>query len=267
MQESIRPLGFGETLDGAFTLLRRHFSVFFATALVPQLPVILFWLVGPAVIGPVENGSTYLEAASLLLSPYSLFVAILVMGALTHAAAAAYKGAQPGVGASLKRGLRKFLPLAVVSMIVWFMMVVGLLLLIVPGLIVAAMYFAVYPGVMIENRGPLEALGRSRRLSRGARGRILALIVVAWLITLLPVIGLWMFAGVSVGAGAAIGAATVTGTSLWMAGLMQAGSIMVSAVTWPFLLIVTVLLYYDRLARTEAPDLESAMAALQDNAV
>jgi hypothetical protein len=267
MHETMRPLGFGETLDGAFTLLRRNFSVFFGTALLPQIPVILFWLIAPALLGPVAEGSVVLEAASLLFAPYSLFVAILVMGALTHAAGAAYEGERPRIGASLGRGLRRFLPLAVVSVISWFMIMFGLLLFIVPGLIVAAMYFAVYPAIVIENRGPIDALGRSRSLSRGARGRILGIIVVAWLISLLPSIAMWTFAGVSIGVGAAISAATVTGTSLWLVGLLQAGSIVVSAVTWPFLLIVSVLLYYDRRARTEAPDLESAVAALQDNAV
>jgi hypothetical protein len=267
MQETLRPLGFGETLDGAFTLLRRHFSVFFGTALVPQIPVLLFWLLAPAVLGPVEDGSSYMEAASLLLSPYSLFAMIVVMGGLTHAAAAAYRGERPGIRESLGRGLRRFLPLVVVSIIAWFMIVFGLLLLIVPGLIVAAMYFAVYPAVVVENRGPLKALGRSRRLSRGARGRILGIIAVAYLIAMLPTIAMWMFAGVSLGIGGAIGAATALGTDLWFVGLMQAGSIVVTAVTWPFLLIVSVLLYYDRRARTEAPDLESAVAALQDNTV
>lgn len=267
MQETLRPLGFGETLDGAFTLLRRNFSVFFGTTLVPQIPILLFWLLAPAMLGPVEAGSTYPEAASLLLSPYSLFAMIVVMGALTHAAAEAYQGERPSIRESLGRGLRRFLPLAVVSIIAWFMIVFGLLLLIVPGLIVAAMYFAVYPAVVIEKRGPLQALGRSRKLSRGARGRILGIIAIAYLISMLPTVAMWMFAGVSLGIGGALSAATLTGTSLWFVGLMQAASIVVTAITWPFLMIVTVLLYYDRRARTEAPDLESAVAELQDNVV
>lgn len=267
MHDIMRPLGFGETLDGAFTLLRRNFATFFAIALLPQLPLILFWLIGPAVVGPMAEGSLALQAASVLLSPYSLFATLLLMGALTHAAALAYGGEQAGIGASLGRGLRRLLPLFVVSLISWIMIGFGLLLLIVPGLIVAAMYFAVYPVIMVENRGPLKALGRSRDLSRGARGRILGMMAVALLITYLPIVALGMAAGAGIGITAAVSAASFASTNLWLTGIMQAGSLVLSAITTPFLIIVFVLLYYDRRARTEAPDLEAAVAALQDNAV
>lgn len=267
MHETMRPLGFGETLDGAFTLLGRNFSVLFLTALLPQIPLILFWLVGPAVVGPVAEGGEALQAASLLLSPYSICASVLIMGALTYAASVAYRGEQPRVGESLGRGLRRLIPLIVVSLITWFMLVFGLLLLIVPGLIVGAMYFAVYPAVMIEDRGPLKALGRSRHLARGAKGRILGLVLVALLITYLPVMALGMMAGAGMGITAALNAASFAGTDLWLTGLMQAGSLVLSSITMPFLMSVIVLLYYDRRARTEAPDLESAVAALQENAV
>lgn len=267
MHATMRPLSFGEILDGAFTLLRRNFSAFFAMALLPQIPIVLFWLIAPALIDPVSEGDVFLSAAPLLLSPYSIFASLLIMGALTHAADVAYAGDSPRIGASLGRGLRRFLPLLAVSVLAWMAMFLGFLLLVVPGLIVIAMFFAAYAAVVIENRGPLDALGRSRRLSKGARMRILGVICIALLITYLPVIAMWTFAGVSIGIGAALSAATAAGASVWLMSLMQAATIAVGAVTMPFLIIVTVLLYYDRRARTEAPDLESAVAALQGNAV
>jgi hypothetical protein len=262
MHATMRPLSFGEILDGAFTLLRRNFSALFAIALLPQIPVILFWLIAPALIDPVSEGDVFLSAAPLLLSPYSMFASLLIMGALTHAAAVAYAGERPGMSSSLGRGLRRFLPLLAVTVLAWLAMAVGLLLFVIPGLIVIAMYFAVYAAVVIEGRGPLDALGRSRRLSKGGRMRILGVIIVAVLITWLPLMALWMFAGVSIGIGATLNAAAVSGTSVWLTSLMQACAIVIGSVTMPFLMIVTVLLYYDRRARTEAPDLESAVAAL-----
>jgi len=267
MHATMRPLGFGEILDGAFTLLRRNFSALFGMALLPQIPIILFWLIAPALIDPVAEGEVFLSAAPLLLSPYSIFASLLIMGALTHAADVAYRGDRPGISSSLGRGLRRFLPLLVVSVLAWLAMVVGFLLLVIPGLIVIAMYFAAYAAVVIEQRGPLDALGRSQRLSKGARMRILGVVGIAVLITYLPLMAMWMFAGVSIGIGAALSAAAASGTSVWLMSLMQACTIVIGAVTMPFLINVTVLLYYDRRARTEAPDLESAVAALQGNAV
>lgn len=262
MHTTMRPLSFGEILDGAFTLLRRNFSALFGIALLPQIPVILFWLIAPALIDPASEGDVFLSAAPLLLSPYSMLASLLIMGALTHAADVAYQGERPGMGSSLGRGLRRFLPLLAVSVLAWLATAVGFLLFVIPGLIVIAMCFALYAAVVIEGRGPLDAFGRSRRLSKGARMRILGVIVVSVLITYLPLMALWMFAGVSIGIGAALSAAAISGTSVWLTSLMQACAIVIGSVTMPFLIIVTVLLYYDRRARTEAPDLESAVAAL-----
>jgi hypothetical protein len=260
MNVPMRPLDFGETLDGAFTLLRRNFATFFAVAFLPQVPLVVIWLVAPAFFG-MGNPEQVTGVMSLVMTPYSIFATVLTMGALTWAAAAAYAGEAPGVGDSLRRGLSRFLPIAASTAMIWLAVMLGLVLLIVPGLILMAMFFAAHPVIMLENRGPIDALGRSRALSRGGRMRILGTVLVAWVITLLPAMALWVVAGVSVGIG---GAADlfVGGQSAWAVGLLQALGIVISAVTWPFLMIVTVLLYTDRRARTEAPDLEAAADSL-----
>jgi hypothetical protein len=85
--------------------------------------------------------------------------------------------------------------------------------------------------------------------------------IVAWIITLLPALAMWAVAGVSPqGRAAMFGAGD---SAAWITGVIQACSTVLSAVTWPFLMIVTTLLYFDRRARTEAPDLEDAVARLQ----
>lgn len=55
---------------------------------------------------------------------------------------------------------------------------VGFILLIVPGLIAIARWSLVVPLVMIERLGWREAFGRSSELVRGKTGRVLALIVI-----------------------------------------------------------------------------------------
>jgi hypothetical protein len=191
-----------------------------------------------------------------------MFAGILTFGALVHAAAVAYEGGQPAVGASLGRALKSFLVLAVASVFGFAAMALGFMLLIIPGLILFAMWFAMYPAIMVEGKGPFEALGRSRTLSRGARMRVLGVMIVAWLITMLPVIALTAFAGAGMGVTAAVSAMSMEDGNLWMTAMIQIASTLASGVTWPFVMIVTTLLYFDRRARTEAPDLESAAAEL-----
>ena len=258
MSNVLRPLTFGEVLDNSFDLYRGNFAVLFGMTLVPQIPTVLFWLAAPLLVG---NDIGAMQIASLFIAPYSILVFVLLMGALTDATGRAYAGERPTIGGSLGRGLRKLVPMAIAIVVSGFCMFLGFLFLIVPGLILLAMWFCMAQAIVLEDRGPIDALGRSRELSRGARLRILGGLIVAWIITLLPAFAMWAIAGVSPqGRDAMLG---VGDSAAWITGRIQACSTVLSAVTWPFLMIVTTLLYFDRRARTEAPDLEDAVTRLQ----
>lgn len=259
-----RSFGFGELLDGAFTLYRRNFVAFFGAAFIPQIPVVIFWLTAPLWMepGPID-GVPESTLGGILLFPYSIFATLLTLGALTRATGEAYAGETPAAGESLRRGLVRLIPLAVAGLVAGLAVAIGLMFFIIPGLIFAAMFFGIAPAVVLEDRAPGEALGRSRALSKGGRARILGVLIVAQLITTVPIVALSAVAGI--GGFAGMGAADLQAYEGLM-GLAQAASPVVGALTFPFFVAVTVLLYYDRRARTEAPDLEGAMDQLQPEA-
>ena len=59
---------------------------------------------------------------------------------------------------------------------------IGLVLLIVPGLILLTIWAVVAPSIVVENRGAIEAFGRSRELVRGEGWSVFGVIVIAFLI-------------------------------------------------------------------------------------
>jgi hypothetical protein len=66
-------------------------------------------------------------------------------------------------------GLAKVLPL-VGLMILWYLgMLVGLMLLVIPGLILLTMWSVAIPALVGENLGVFASFGRSRELTRGMR--------------------------------------------------------------------------------------------------
>jgi hypothetical protein len=75
---------------------------------------------------------------------------------------------------------------------------VGFFLLIVPGLILITIWAVVAPSIVVENRGAIEAFGRSRELVRGNGWSVFGAIVLAFLI----VFAITIVAGII---GAAIG--------------------------------------------------------------
>ena len=60
---------------------------------------------------------------------------------------------------------------------------IGFVLLVVPGLILLTIWAVVSPSIVVENRGVIEAFGRSRELVKGEGWSVFAVIVIAFLIS------------------------------------------------------------------------------------
>jgi hypothetical protein len=252
---TLRPLTFGEILDGAFSLYRRNFTTFFATALLPFVPLIPVWLV-LGMIGATEN---VLRIVQAVLLPYSLFAHVLVWGALTRQAADVYQGEHLSIGAGFSAGLRRLLPLLGVTFLTLLLITVGLAFFLVPGLLILIMCFAVVPVVMLEGRGVFQSLGRSRALAKGAWGRIFAVLVVLMILSLLPVMTVGA-AGIWGALGGGLDEAVAAGGFGFALG--EVALLLGNALTTPLVTTGVLLQYFDRRVRAEGLDLEVAAQRL-----
>jgi hypothetical protein len=288
-QPLLRPLGFGEILDGAFTLYRRNFPTFALTSLVGMgIVMVGFAVFGGSLLiaaaGGMGNGGAAAGAAfgSVMLMMVVMFVSFLVMyGALAHEAAQAYTGHPTSMADGLRAGLRAAprlfgagflaaLGMLVVVLVVSFVFgmvvavfgsmggLIGGLMMLLAGLAAACVYlgviallFAVLPAVVVEGAGPVDALERSFTLARGAIGRVLGLMAVSILITYLPLVAVMALTG---GFAQFTNPEAVPGTTGFIT--QQILSMAVSILTAPFLVAVVVLLYFDRRVRTEALDVQ-----------
>ena len=79
---------------------------------------------------------------------------------------------------ALQVGLKRCLPLLAASLLFGMGVGLGMVLLLVPGIILAVMWAVLIP-VLVENRGVFAAFGRSRALTRGNRWRIFGLFLIA----------------------------------------------------------------------------------------
>lgn len=284
---TLRPLGFGEVLDRAFSLYRRNFGLFVGTSV---LGMVLFmagiFLVGmaAAVIIPFVPGAVGI-VLGLLAVVGVLALYMVPWGALAQQASASYTGKPASLGDGLRAGRQSALRLlgacivagvsfAVMGMLISLVaymltsiaagigstslsFVIGALTVlgtVAAFILVAAIYFAVVPAVVVEGKGPMEAITRSQELAEGALGRIAGTMLVSMLITYLPILAV----AAATGGFAAMSneaAANPTGMVLALA-LQQVLTLVISMLTMPFLLAVMVVLYYDRRVRTEALDVQ-----------
>ena len=283
----LRPLSFGETLDRAFTLYRRNFLLFVGTSLLTMFAV----FVAAVVLGGLATAMAVIIPGPLAIVFMALLflgiaaVATIPGGALAQQAAQTYAGkptsladgiaaarraAMTLVGAGILAGLTfgalMFIVLTVTYILNLVVRALGITslsvlvsLLSVLGMMgafcfVAALFFGVVPAVVVEEKGPVEAVSRSLQLAQGALPRIAGTMVVSILITYLPILAL---AAVTGGfAAMADPAAGEMGRVVAAMVLQQLLTLLIGVLTLPFLLSVMVVLYYDRRVRTEALDVQ-----------
>lgn len=251
----LRPLSFGEILDGAFSIFRRHFATLFVVTLLPLLPSAVIWI---AVLA-FSTGDPQVDAVIYLLGvmvnyPFSIGGYVLVQGAVTRVVANAYLGYAVNREDALRHAWRCFFPVVLTLLIYGVAVGMGTLFFIVPGVIAAIGLFASVQVAVVEGSWGPDALSRSWALARGAWGRIMGMMLVLMLIVYLPLM--------AVGIGAVLllmmggGAETLAQPGNTVQALVQLGSLLVQAITTPLTVSAYTLLYFDRRVRTEALDLQ-----------
>jgi hypothetical protein len=229
---------FGEALGVYF----RHALVFIALSAAVVVPVHLIVLG----IGLEQFTAAYDESPSAAEAAISTVVEFLVVAPLItaiciHALRAVASGGRPGAGQSFVAGFEAFTPLFFAVLLAAAGIVLGLLLLIVPGIYLFVRWFFVPQAVVLERaRGP-EALSRSSAVVQGYWWRTFGLVVMVNLAAALPAL---------VFAAPFTALASSTDRALWS----MIGTICAGTVTTPFVALFSTLLYHDlRARRAETP--------------
>ena len=182
-------LSAGRVFERAVAAVRTNPTVILGLALVvgalPTLVVTYLFvqmgMMSPAALqsGAISPGA--IAAAALFTSLASLVISAIVQGALTRAAIGATEGKQVSFGESLGTGLRVVLPLIGLAIVTAVGVMFGLILLIVPGVILALMWSVAVPALVVERRGVFDSLSRSNQLTKGAKGTVFGILFVVFI--------------------------------------------------------------------------------------
>lgn len=137
-------------------------------------------------------GGPDLVATGLLVGGVAFVVSIIcnvvMQGVVTHAVVADLQGRRAPVGESVTVALRSFWGLLAVGIVSGLAIMLGLIVLIVPGILIFLMWFVAGPVIVAERAGVWKAFQRSRDLTRNHRWWLLLLAVVyvllSWVIAL-----------------------------------------------------------------------------------
>jgi len=193
---TLRPLGVGEILDVSINLYFRHLArlVKIAAAIVIPITAIIFLLdlvafqeaevtnpdaalyqVGDAVRVLDEQRFLLLQLAQVAVSVISF---LLITGAAFKAVSDAYLGNDPDARASIAYAARRMHSLLWLSILLVIGVVVGLFLVILPGIYLLIAWSLAVPALMVEGAKGSKAIGRSYALVRQNWWRVFAALLV-----------------------------------------------------------------------------------------
>jgi hypothetical protein len=179
---ALRPLSAGELLDRTFSLYRSHFAVFLGIVAIPHLCVLAFQCLALAFQSPGTpvSGFSRIFVWGLGASLLSIAVSAASHAATVIAVSEAHLGRPAGVMESFAKVRSRIAAVIGLSFSVGFLVILGCIALIVPGVLLAVRWSLAVPAMVLEDKGIGEAMSRSTELTVGNRGRIF----VIWLLFL-----------------------------------------------------------------------------------
>lgn len=164
-------------LRRTFAMVGRNFLLFaFLSLLLVGVPQgLLLW----AILRFAEAGDSLAQLRLAAPAWAVLTIAgVLMYAALVHAAMAGMNGRKATLGESLRAAAGHFIPLLAMQLVMIVPILIGFLLLIVPGVMLAIAWSMALPARVVERTGVLRSLGRSLELTRGSRWAVFGVFVV-----------------------------------------------------------------------------------------
>jgi hypothetical protein len=229
-------------LRDALALYRRYPLLFFilAAGVIVPYEVLVLALTGA---GPLARGSLGFAVSELLALIDLAVVGALVSALHVHAVRTVSEGTEPRLGPIAMQGVRVLPVVAAATIMSWLGIVLGCLLLVIPGLILWVRWLVVAQAAAIENEGWLPALRRSHQLTTGNYRHVIAFQIYILVITLVPTVLL----------GLVFGNRTTTVASFGC-------GVLLTMITWSFGALATGLLYFDLRARLVPASSETAQS-------
>ena len=164
----------GTVLGRGFSILFGNFFPFMFMALLIYSPLIIYTAMIDARYVTADDINTWMAVTII----GSLSLTMILTAALVYGTFQELRGRHATIGECLSQGLSRILPVLGVALLVVIATLGGMVLLIIPGIIVATMLWVSIPVAVLEKPGVINSLKRSAELTKGDRWRVLGIIFI-----------------------------------------------------------------------------------------
>jgi hypothetical protein len=177
LEDTHEPFQIGRVASNTFGIISRNLLTLIGLSVLIFLPNLLFSLyngTSNAVLAGQKNGWMFAVAAFVV----QMACTYLLQAAVVRCAITDLNGERPSFGQSLSTGLTLAVPVVIISVLYLLGVSAGMVLLIIPGMILAVAWSVAVPVRVVENTGISESFGRSRALTKGYRWPIFWIVVM-----------------------------------------------------------------------------------------
>ena len=165
----------GKVIERTFGVVGANFPTLFGLALVlAALPQ----AVAALALSPSAAGVPNLSPLWALGSLVAVVASFVLQAAVVHASVVDLNGGKASFGDSLGVGMANFLPVLGISILMTIGIAFGMILLVVPGVMMAVAWSVAVPAQVVEKTGVIQSFSRSAELTRGSRWAIFGLFFV-----------------------------------------------------------------------------------------
>ncbi len=176
-----QPFSVGGTIGKVFGTVFKNIVPFLTLTLIVYVPIlaVYIWLVPSDIVATDEISiSLTAFAGGLVFTVANAIIAAF----LAEAARSVTIGQRQSVLGYVTAVLPRMPAVIVAFILSVLIVVVGMLLLVIPGIIAVMILFVTIPACVIERLGPVQALKRSRELTKGYRWPLLGFYLILVLI-------------------------------------------------------------------------------------
>jgi hypothetical protein len=191
-------VGVGSIVGKTFTIWKRYLPVFAVIGIVTQT---IAYTLGIAIYeSGLRDYALQFAVRALDLTLSEFVSSIYVYSVLQH-----IHGSPVDFAKSVRVALGRLVPVTIAALVTGILTGIGIVLFIIPGIVIACMFFVTQVVVVAENAGPFAAMQRSLQLTRGNRLNVFGVSLVLGLLVGIPA------AIVSVGLAAVVNDAVILG--------------------------------------------------------
>ena len=168
----------GEVLIRGLTILAHNFTPFGLLALAFTAPPFIYALATAPDLAPDAAPAVGVSTGDVAIFIVNILLRYLLIAALVYGTIRELRGSRASLGECVSRGLGLVFPVVGVAILVAVATGLATMLLIVPGLIAAAMLWVAVPVAVVEKPGVINSLTRSAELTKGYRWPVFGIIAI-----------------------------------------------------------------------------------------